>query len=124
MRWLRDEAKARGLPQPHLLNAGRLVTLAGCRVKGAKELLQEYAFNISVGLANLQHLMALNCIILHGDVVRGGKTMLNLIEGSFRELVFHRPDEEITLAFGDSEDVAALRGAASLFLSELLNFVI
>ncbi|MFA1674256.1 ROK family protein [Rhizobium mongolense] len=124
LRWLRDEARARGLQQPHLLNAGRLVTLAGGGVKGAKELLQEYAFNISVGLANLQHLMALNCIILHGDVVRGGKTMLNLIEGSFRELIFHRTDEEITLAFGDSEDVATLRGAASLFLSELLNFVI
>ncbi|WP_208245888.1 ROK family protein (plasmid) [Rhizobium sp. T1470] len=124
LRWLRDEAKARGVPKPHMLNAGRLVTLAGGGVKGAKELLQQYAFNISVGLANLQQLMAPDCIVLHGDIVLGGKTMLNLIEGSFRELVFHRPGEEIALAFGDSEDVAALRGAACLFLSELLNFVI
>ncbi|TCU33061.1 putative NBD/HSP70 family sugar kinase [Rhizobium azibense] len=124
LRWLRNEAQARGLPRPGSLNAGRLVSLAENGIKGAKKLLQEYAFNISVGLANLQQLTAPNCIILHGDVVRGGKSMLDPIEASFQELTVNLADEEITLALGDSEDVAGLRGAAGLVLCELLNFII
>ncbi|WP_376773774.1 ROK family transcriptional regulator [Rhizobium mongolense] len=124
LRWLRNEAQARGLPRPGSLNAGRLVSLAENGIKGAKKLLQEYAFNISVGLANLQQLTAPNCIILHGDVVRGGKSMLDPIEARFQELTVNLADEEITLALGDSEDVAGLRGAAGLVLCELLNFII
>ncbi|WP_080636803.1 ROK family protein [Sinorhizobium meliloti] len=123
-RWLRNEAQARGLPRPHSLDAGSLVTLVNRGIDVARELLEEYAFNISVGLANLQQLVAPNCIILHGDVVNGGKPMIDLIEGSFRKLVLTPPDEEITLALCDCERVAALRGAAGLILSELLNFLI
>ncbi|MBY2996398.1 ROK family protein [Rhizobium leguminosarum] len=123
-KWLTDEAKVRRLPQPHSLDVSRLLTLANDDVPGARELLRDYAFNISVGLANLQQFMAPNFIVIHGDIVRGGNPMLHLIQESFRELVFHRPGDEIALAFGDSECLAGLRGAASLLLSELLNFVI
>ncbi|RVP21847.1 sugar kinase, partial [Sinorhizobium meliloti] len=35
-----------------------------------------------------------------------------------------RPGDEVTLALGEIEDVAALRGAAGLVLSELLNFAL
>jgi predicted NBD/HSP70 family sugar kinase len=114
----------RGLPQPSSLDARRLVVLANQGVNGAEELLQSYAFNISVGLANLQQLMAPNYIILHGDVVHGGQRMLDLIDSSFRKLILTRPGDEVTLALGEIEDVAALRGAAGLVLSELLNFVL
>ncbi|MDL2408287.1 ROK family protein [Rhizobium calliandrae] len=124
LQWLRNEAQARGLPQPGSLDAGRLVSLAKNGIEGAKELLQAYAFNISVGLANLQQLTAPNCITLHGDVVRGGKWMLELIEENFRELIFNPADNQITLALGDSEDVASLRGAAGLVLAELLDVII
>ncbi len=124
LKWIRDKADAIGLPQPHALNAGRLVMLADQGVKEAVNLLEEYAFNVSVGLSNLQHLIAPNCIILHGDVVHGGKRMLSLIERSFRDQLIDRPGDEIMLALGESENVAVLRGAAGLILSELLNFVI
>ncbi|WP_140427032.1 ROK family protein [Ensifer aridi] len=122
LRWLRNEAQARGLLRPDSLNAGLLVTLSENGVKGAKKLLQEYASNIAVGLANLQQLTAPNFIILHGDVVSGGKLMLDLIDEKFQELIFDLADEEITLTLGDIEGLAALRGAAGLMLSELLNF--
>ncbi len=124
LKWIRDKADAIGLPQPHALNAGRLVMLADQGVEEAVDLLEEYAFNVSVGLSNLQHLIAPNCIILHGDVVHGGKRMLGLIERSFRDQLIDRPGDEVMLALGESENVAALRGAAGLILSELLNFVI
>ncbi|POH33147.1 MULTISPECIES: ROK family protein [Sinorhizobium] len=124
LEWLREQGQSKGLPQAHALNAERLVTLAEQGVNEAEDLLQEYAFNVSVGLANLQHLIAPNCIILHGDVVNGGRRMLSLIERNFRDQLLDRPGDEIMLALGDSENVAALRGAAGLILSELLNFVI
>ncbi|MHC2419859.1 putative NBD/HSP70 family sugar kinase [Sinorhizobium meliloti] len=120
--WLRDEARERGLPQPSSMNSRRLIVLADQRVAGAAELLQEYAYNLSVGLANLQQLMAPNYIILHGDIAQGGDRMIELIEQNFRGLILNRPGDEVSLALGDSEDVAALRGAAGLVLSELLNF--
>ncbi|WP_245277380.1 ROK family protein [Rhizobium leguminosarum] len=123
-KWLTAEAKARQLPRPHSLDASRLLTLADDDVPGARELIRDYAFNIAVGLANLQQFMAPNFIVIHGDIVRGGSPILRLIQESFHDLVFHRPGDDIALAFGDSECLAALRGAASLLLSELLNFVI
>ncbi|UWU25705.1 ROK family protein (plasmid) [Rhizobium sp. CB3060] len=124
LRWLRGEAKARGLPQAGLLDASRLVWLVETGVEGARELLDDYASNISVGLANLQQLMAPSRITLHGDIVRGGKLMLDLIRESFRQLMFNPADNEIALALGDCEDVAGLRGAAGLVLCEMLNFMI
>ncbi|WP_018099368.1 ROK family protein [Sinorhizobium meliloti] len=124
LRWLRDEAQKRGLPQPSSLDTQRLIVLADQGVKGATELLQEYAFNLAVGLANLQQLMAPNHIILHGDVAQGGDRILELIESRFHELILSRPGEDVSLALGDSEDVAAMRGAAGLVLSELLNFAL
>jgi predicted NBD/HSP70 family sugar kinase len=102
----------------------RLLKLADEDVSGARELVREYAFNIAVGLANLQQFVAPNLIIVHGDIVRGGSPLLHLIQESFHSLIFHRPGDDIALAFGDSECLAALRGAASLLLSELLNFII
>jgi predicted NBD/HSP70 family sugar kinase len=122
--WLRDEAKVRRLPRPHSLDVSRLLKLADEDVSGARELVREYAFNIAVGLANLQQFVAPNLIIVHGDIVRGGSPLLHLIQESFHSLIFHRPGDDIALAFGDSECLAALRGAASLLLSELLNFII
>ncbi|AGB73456.1 XylR-type repressor [Rhizobium freirei PRF 81] len=122
--WLRGEARARGLPQAGLLDASRLVWLAETGAKGAKELLEDYASNISVGLVNLQQLMAPSCITLHGDIVHGGKLMLDLIRKSVRQLMFNPGDNEIALALGDREDVAGLRGAAGLVVCELLNFII
>ncbi|WP_409566662.1 ROK family protein [Rhizobium leguminosarum] len=122
-KWLTDEAKVRRLPEPHSLDVS-LLTLANHNVPGARKLLRDYAFNISVGLANPQQFMAPNFIVIHGDIVRGGNPILHLIQESFRELVFHRPGDEIALGYGDSECLAALRGVASLLLSESLNFVI
>ncbi|WFU06973.1 ROK family protein (plasmid) [Rhizobium sp. CB3171] len=124
LRWLRGEAKARGLPNPGSLDVSRMVWLAETGVKGAKELLEDYASNISVGLANLQQLMAPNCITLHGDIVRGGKLILDLIGESVRQLMVNPAGNEIALALGDQEDVAGLRGAAGLVICELLNFMI
>jgi len=124
LRWLREEALACDLPQPDAIDSRRLTMLAEEGVAGAAGLRDRYARNIAVGIANLQQTMAPNFIILHGDVVGGGATMTEAIALHLRDLVPWRPGGDIELAMGDSEDVAALRGAAGLVLSELLHFAL
>ena len=120
--WLREEASQHKLPEAATMNSAKLVELAEAGVDGAAVLLDRYAQNIAVGIANLQQTMAPNYIILHGDVVGGGKALMGAISEHLRELVPWRPGGEMELALGEKEDVAALRGAAGLVLSELLQF--
>jgi predicted NBD/HSP70 family sugar kinase len=122
--WLRREAKAAGLPQAEEMDARRLVQLAEAGEGSARTLLDRYARNVAVGIANLQQTMAPNFIVLHGDVVGGGSRLLAAIDQHVRELVPLRPGGNIELVMGDLEDRAALRGAAGLVLSELLHFTL
>jgi len=122
--WLRREAEIAGLPSAGALEARRLVTLAGEGAAGAVDLLDRYARNVAIGIANLQQTMAPNFIVLHGDVVGGGPRLLDAIAVHVRELVPWRPGGDIELVMGDLEDRAALRGAAGLVLSELLHFTL
>ncbi|SER53633.1 ROK family protein [Faunimonas pinastri] len=106
------------------MNARRLVAVAGEGNETASALLDRYARNVSVGIANLQQTMAPNFFILHGDVVGGGPVMTEAIDRHVRQLVPTRPGGEVEIVAGDAEDVAALRGAAGLVLSEALQFAV
>ena len=103
------------------MDARRLAGLAADS-QAAADLLDRYARNIAIGIANLQQTMAPNFFVLHGDVVGGGATLLEAIAAHMRDLVPRRPGNDIQLVMGDLEDRAALRGAAGLILSELLHF--
>jgi predicted NBD/HSP70 family sugar kinase len=120
--WLRREAAQLGLASAAEMDSRRLAAL----VEGgaAAELLDRYARNVAVGIANLQQTMAPNFIVLHGDVVGGGPRSLTAITKHVRDLVPWRPGGDIELVMGDLEDRAALRGAAGLVLSELLHFAL
>ncbi|MFI5408911.1 ROK family protein [Kaistia sp. UC242_56] len=120
--WLRRQARAIGLDAPDEINSRRLVALAGAGVPGARNLLDLYARNVAVGIANLQQTVAPNFYVLHGDVVGGGEIMAEAIAGHVRALVPSRSGGEISFAIGETEDRAALLGAAGLVLSELLQF--
>ena len=122
--WLRREAQQAGLPSAPVMDSRRLVALAEGGASSAAELLDRYARNVAVGIANLQQTMAPNFIVLHGDVVGGGPRLLDAIARHVRELVPWRPGGDIDLVMGDLEDRAALRGAAGLVLSELLHFAL
>lgn len=122
--WLRREAEIAGLPSAGALDSRRLVALATEGAAGAVDLLDRYARNVAIGIANLQQTMAPNFIVLHGDVVGGGPRLLDAIALHVRELVPWRPGGDIELVMGDLEDRAALKGAAGLVLSELLHFTL
>lgn len=120
--WLREEAGKLALPGADTISSTALAELVRRKVEGAHVLFDRYAHNIAVGIANLQQTMAPTFIILHGDVVGGGETLAQAIAGHLDMLVPQRPGTRIEVALGEPEDVAALRGAAGLVLSELLHF--
>jgi predicted NBD/HSP70 family sugar kinase len=120
--WLRRQARTIGLDEPDRIDSHRLLALATSGAKGAADLLDRYARNVAVGIANLQQTVAPNYYVLHGDVVGGGETLMAAIADHVRRLVPPRTGGEITFALGETEDRAALLGAAGLVLSELLKF--
>ena len=120
--WLRREARAAGIDDPDAIDSRRLVALAEAGVPAAAALVDRYARNVAVGIANLQQTVAPNFFVLHGDVVGGGKVMIDAIMNHVRRLVPSHPGGEIVFATGETEDRAALLGAAGLVLSDLLQF--
>ena len=122
--WLRREARAAGLEAPDAMDSRRLTALAHAGIAAAADLLDRYARNVAVGIANLQQTVAPNFFILHGDVVGGGKMMTGAIMNHVRRLVPPHPGGDIVFATGETEDRAALLGAAGLVLSDLLQFPI
>lgn len=122
--WLRRRAEAAGLPNPNEMNSGALMRLVTAGDSAAGELADRYAYNIAVGIANVQQTLAPSRYILHGDVVLGGDLMIAAIAAHVRNLVPGRPGLNIELLPGDADDRAALRGAAGLVLSDLLQLSI
>jgi len=122
LNWLRREAARIDLPDPQSIDSRRLV--GSLDLPGVAALLDRYARNVAVGIANLQQTVAPNVFILHGDVVLGGRLLLDAIAGHVRAMVPPRPGSEIEIIAGDAGDHAALLGAAGLALSDLLQFEI
>lgn len=120
--WLRRQGRESGIADADRLDSVRLVALAQAGVPGAAPLLDRYARNVAIGIANLQQTVAPGFFILHGDVARGGEMMIGAVAEYVRRLVPPRPNSEITLIAGEAEDRAALLGAAGLVLSDLLQF--
>ena len=121
--WLRQRAADAKLPDPDEINAARLVEL-GERNAAADQLLDWYARNIAIGIANLQQTMASTFFVLHGDAVGGGEVLRTAIEKHVRSMVPEHPGARPQIALGDPEDRATLRGAAGLILSQELQFVV
>ncbi|MCD7109563.1 ROK family transcriptional regulator [Rhizobium sp. DKSPLA3] len=123
--WLRREAERLGLDRPDTVTSARLVAEAEGGGSRAESLLDRYARNIAVGIANLQQTLSLNFYILHGDAATGGAGLSSAIERHVRSFVLTRPNQDITIVSnGLGEGHTALRGAAGLVVSEHLKLKI
>jgi predicted NBD/HSP70 family sugar kinase len=119
--WLRREAESMGLRGHGEINSGLLMQMAAAGDAPAAKLADRYAYNIAVGIANVQQTLAPTHFILHGDVVRGGARMIDAIAAHVRLLAPSRPGLNIEISAGDASDKAALLGAAGLVLSDQLQ---
>ncbi|WP_413737886.1 ROK family transcriptional regulator [Sodalis sp. RH21] len=120
--WLRAEARSRGFDAPDTLTTRRLLALIADGVAEAEVLLDRYARNLAVGIANLQQTMSPNEFVLHGDAAAGGETLAVRIKQHVESLTRPRPNQEIHIVMNHgNEDHVALKGAAGLVLSKMLN---
>src|SRR5690606_31236683 len=107
------------------IDCARLVRLARDGSAAARDLLDRYARNIAIGIANLQQTLSLNAYILHGDAATGGTMIADLVRRHVEDFVMMRPNQEISiLVNGKGEGHTALRGAAGLVVSDHLKLVI
>jgi predicted NBD/HSP70 family sugar kinase len=102
------------------MGAARLSTLAP-ENPAAATLLEDYAANIGVGIANLQQILGIGLFIVHGEPVGGGEALRSSIENHVRRQAFAHPGGEPHVVFADPDDYATLRGAASIVLSRSLD---
>jgi predicted NBD/HSP70 family sugar kinase len=124
LRWLRAEASRLELPKAATLDARALVDLAESGSTDASSLLDEYAINLAIGLANLSQILSPRFFILHGDVVGGGETLRALIEQKTKERVLGYLQDELQVVLSELDQRAGLLGAAGLVLSETFHLSI
>ena len=120
LRWLRAEARRERISGADRLDANRLTALAE-QSAPARVLLERYADNLAIGLANLTQVLNPDALILHGDAVGGGDELRSLIETAVcrRSLAYLRPTVRVVLSALDQQ--ATILGAAGLVLSETFN---
>lgn len=122
LRWLQREAKRLNIRGAATLDSEQLVA-AAARSSAAAQLLDEYADNLAIGLANLVQVLTPPLIILHGDVVAGGEELRVRIEAAVRTRVLAYLRDDVRVVFSDLDQRAGLLGAAALVLSETFKLV-
>jgi predicted NBD/HSP70 family sugar kinase len=121
LRWLRAEAKRRGLRRPDRVTTSGLLTAGD---PASMALLADYAANLCAGLATLVNLLGIRRIVLHGDTAEGGEPMRALVEHQLRSqaLGYLRDDIAVTLSSLDGD--AILLGGVGLVLSETFRLAV
>jgi len=120
--WLRARAAERELPAAAETDCGRLTSAADAGDAGAAELLDLYARNLAIGMANNEHTIASGTYIVHGDAARGGERMRQALSRWLEAFAPHR-GPGTTVLLGSSGDEYTLLGGGGLVLSTLLGAV-
>jgi predicted NBD/HSP70 family sugar kinase len=123
LRWLRSEAAKAKIKGGSKIDARKLVALAS-EDAAASELLQRYASNLAVGLANLTQLLSPGLFILHGDAVGGGERFRSLVEDATRKRTLGHVRESVAVVLSELDQNATVLGAAGLVLSETFHLAI
>lgn len=118
--WLRTRAKALGLADAETLDLADLSARAETDPNAAG-LLEEYARNLSVGIANLQTLLMPCSYVIFGNAARASGRLLDRIRHHVQALSPAHPSAEIDIRFGRDQEVTTLRGAAGLIIAEKLR---
>lgn len=117
LRWLRREARERGLRGARNVTVERLTDLAGSGDRVATGLLDAYAENIAVGLTNLIHVVAPALIVLQGAVADGGDVLLQRINHHVARRALAGADHGATILMSELGTDARLLGAGALVMS-------
>jgi predicted NBD/HSP70 family sugar kinase len=116
--WLRREGAALGVGGADGLTSARLSALCATSDPVAEGLLDRYARNIAIGMANNEQVLASGTYIMHGDVCGGGECMQEKLQQWMTALSPQRGAPPSVL-FADQPDVITLLGGAGLVLSSV-----
>ena len=100
------------------MNCSQLVALAD-KSEVAAGLLDRYANNLSIGLANLNQVLSLEVFILHGDVLGGGELFRRKLEQHARARSLTR----LSIRYSELGADVTLLGASALVLTETFRLV-
>ena len=120
-RWLRVRAAALKLAGASEMNPGRLVELVEAGDATAEALLDEYADNLAIGLANIVQLFSVDLFILHGDVVQGGQLLLDRVQAAVSRRSLRVLVADARLSFSALERDSGLLGAAATVMTRVLG---
>jgi len=120
-RWLRAECVRRGIPGGHGTTPGRLAKRAEAGDPAARELLDDYADNIAVGLANLVQLLSLRTFILHGNVVDAGEAFRAELQRRVVARSMPVLADGIEVLYSELDQDAGLLGATAMVLAKHLG---
>lgn len=118
--WLRREARRRGFANAEVMDAELLAEAVARNERGATELLDRYARNLAIGLANNEHMLGSGTYIVHGDACRGGPLMEERLGHWLTEFSPHR-EEDLVLIMASAGDDMTLLGGGGLVLASVLG---
>jgi predicted NBD/HSP70 family sugar kinase len=117
--WLRREAAKAGLGDAAEIDAARLAADAD-HDPVAADLLDRYARNLAIGLANNEHMLGSGTYILHGDACRGGVLMERRIAHWLSEFSPRRGTGPVLIMASAGDDMTLL-GGGGLVLATVLG---
>jgi hypothetical protein len=83
-------------------------------------MLDLYARNLAVGMANNEHALASGVYIVHGDVCAGGETFMTRLRAWMERFSPRRREVPILLTGGETDEMALL-GGGGLVLSTVFG---
>lgn len=120
-RWLRAESVRRGIAGGHNTTPGRLAKRAAAGDSAARQLLDDYADNLALGLANLVQLLSLRVFILHGNVVHAGEAFRAELERRVVARSMPALTDGIEVLYSELDQDSGLLGAAAMVLAKHLG---
>lgn len=118
--WLRERAAAMSLPDARSMDARGLAKLADSGSAEASELLDLYARNLAIGIANNEQILAPGHYIMHGDACGGGALMRESLQRWVGRLAPERGNPP-AVVFATEPDQITLLGGAGLVLSSAFS---
>jgi len=118
--WLQQEAISRSLPNPAETTSESLSRLAEAGSTAAEGLLDDYARNLAIGMANNELILASGTYIMHGDVCGGGTLLRESLQRWLAEFSPGRGPAP-SVMFADTPDTSTLLGGGGLVLASAFS---
>lgn len=118
--WLRARSAELHIVSAETIDVPELCDLAKTQAV-ARTLLDEYARNLAIGMANLQTLLMPNNFVIYGNAARGDELFRQKIQSHMDRLSPAHPSGSTNVIFGTDQNATTLRGAAGLIIEDKLK---